>query len=130
MEKCFAVTLGENPVGKVLVSRRGLYYSFCCRCDLKGDDIYRLAVTCGGVQQNLGVLVPQDGGFALERKVPVKQIGEGDMTFTLMTKQSAVSERFVPISPEEPFAYISRLKESFLAVRKGQPGIVIQKTQE
>ena len=130
MEKSFAVTLGGKPVGKVLVNRQGLYMSFHCRCDLKGDEIYRLVVACGGSRQNLGVLIPGEGGFVLQRKVPAKQIGEGDMTFTLTTKQTPVSDVFVPIRPEEPFAYIHRLKESFLTIRDGQPGICIQKMQE
>ena len=32
---------------------------------------------------------------------------------------------FVPISPEEPFAYISRLKDAYFERRYGQAGVVI-----
>ena len=130
MEGAFSVTLRGKQVGKVLVKKQGLYYSFCCRCDLCEDAIYRLTVICGTVRENLGILVPEDGSFVLETRKPVKMIGEGDCRFTLCTKQERTSDTFVPISPEEPFAYISRLKQSFLVLREGQPGIRITEMQE
>ena len=97
---------------------------------LSDEKIYRLTVTCGKLQENLGILIPQNGIFVLDTKLAVKKIGEGEMSFTLKLKQEKFSEMFVPICPEEPFAYISRLKESFLMVRDGQPGICIAKKQE
>ena len=130
MERSFAVTLGGENTGKVLVYRQGLYYFFHCRCALREDNIYRLMVSCGTRRENLGVLIPQDGCFRLDTKLAVKHIGEGDMTFTLLTPKNSVHGTFVPISPEEPFAYISRLKNSFLVLRNGQPGIYIKNMQE
>ena len=117
-------------MGKVQVERQGLYYHFSCRCRLEGDIIYRLLVTCGSVRENLGILVPKDGSFVLHTKLPVKRIGEGELSFSLVPRKEDLSGNFVPIRPEEPFAYISRLKESFLIIRDGQPGILIEKLQE
>ena len=130
MERKFSVTVCGKHAGKVLVQRQGLYYRFTCRCNLAGDIIYRLMVTCGNVRENLGILVPKEESFVLDTKLPVKSIGEGDMSFTLIPKHEAYSGTFVPISPEEPFAYISRLKKSFLILRDGQPGIYINQMQE
>lgn len=130
MEKYFSVMLGEEQTGKVLVQRRGLYYHFSCRCRLPGDSIYRLKVRCGSNQDNLGVLIPQDGSFILDTKKPVKRIGEGDMSFTLISQKESIRGTFVPIRPEEPFAYISRLKRNFLIARNGQLGIYIEMMQE
>ena len=92
--------------------------------------MYRLVVTCGTNQENLGILVPGDGCFMLDTKLPIKRIGEGNLSFSLVPKQEAYGGTFVPICPEEPFAYISRLKHSFLVLRDGQPGICIEKMQE
>ena len=91
--------------------------------------MYRLMVDTGPVRENLGILVPKDGSFALDTKVPAKRIGEGNMIFSLISKQEEYKGTFVPIYPEEPFTYISRLKESFLVHRDGQPGINIEKNQ-
>ena len=130
MERYYSVSGNGTQEGKVLVKQQGLYYDFSCRCRLSGDVMYRLQVTCGSVHENLGILVPKDGCFVLHTKIPVKRLGTGDMFFTLLPKQESVSETFVPIHPEEPFAYISRLKRSFLQYKDGQPGISIQNMQE
>ncbi len=130
MERKYSIMIGQQHAGKVLVCRQGLYYRFSCRCSLSGDIIYRLMVTCGSVRENLGILVPKEGGFGLDTKIPVKRIGEGELSFLLVPKQEEHSGTFVPISPEEPFAYISRLKESFFLLQNGQPGICMTQKQE
>ena len=130
MEENYSVTVGGKHTGKVIVRRQGLYYHFSCRCSLSGEIMYRLMVTCGTVNVNLGILVPENGGFALDTKQPIKRIGEGELRFVLVPKQDIQPVIFVPISPEEPFAYISRLKRSFLAIRNEQMGLMIDEMQE
>lgn len=125
MEGSYEVCFGKDTVGKVQVLRQGLYYRFICRCRLTGDVICRLVVRCGEKQENLGIVVPMEDGFGLDKKIPVKQIGEGNMDFLLVPKHDQLMGKFVPICPEEPFAYITRLKESFLVRKDGQVGIVI-----
>ena len=130
MERKYAVTVCGNHTGTVTVQKQGLYYLFSCRCALRGDMIYRLMVTCGTVQEKLGILVPENGNFTLNTKIPVKRIGAGELSFQLIPNDETFSKSFIPIYPEEPFAYISRLKESFLTLRDGQPGINVEKVQE
>ena len=125
MERSYPVMVGGKQAGKALVERIGLYYHFSCRCRLSGDSIYRLLVTCGAVQTNLGILVPSDGSFVRETKIPVKHIGEGELSFSLSPTQDIHSGTFVPIYPEEPFAYLAQLKEAFLVRRNGQVGIIL-----
>lgn len=38
----------------------------------------------------------------------------------------ALAGRFIPIKPEEPFAYIERLKDAYLVRQDGQVGIIIK----
>lgn len=106
--------------------RQGLYYRFLCRCKLTGDVVCRLSVVCGEKRENLGVVTPVDGGFGLDTKVPVKRLGEGSPEFFLLPKHDCAAGKFVPIYPEEPFAYIEKLKDAFLAQKNGQAGIVIK----
>ena len=126
MEGNYGVYFGNRQVGKVQVLRQGLYYRFLCRCKLTGDIVCRLEVACGGNRENLGVVVPMDGGFGLDTKLPVKRLGEGNMEFRLIPKHEASAGKFVPIYPEEPFAYIERLKDSFLIRKNGQTGMIIK----
>lgn len=125
MEGDYGVYFGNQLAGKVQVLRQGLYYRFICRCQLTGDVICRLTVSCGTNRESLGVVIPMGGGFGLDTKLPVKKLGEGKMEFILVPKHEIRTGKFVPISPEEPFSYISRLKESFLERSGGQVGITI-----
>ena len=126
MEGNYGVYFGNKLAGKVQVCRQGLYYHFRCRCQLTGGVVCRLNAVCGDRQENLGVVVPMDGGFGLDTKLPVKRLGEGAMEFFLIPKHSAKSGTFVPIYPEEPFAYIARLKEAYLIKQNGQAGILLK----
>lgn len=125
MEGNYEVSFGKDKAGKVQVLREGLYYRFICRCKLTGDVVCRLAVRCGDKEENLGVVVPMGDGFGLDKKVPVKHLGEGKMEFFLGPKRDNIGGKFVPIYPEEPFAYIVRLKDAFLTRQNGQVGVLL-----
>ncbi len=125
MEENFSVSFGTQTVGRVQRLRQGLYYRFICRCQLSGDVVCRLYVRCEDREESLGVVVPMGDGFGLDTKVAVKRLGEGEMVFFLRPKHEPVTGKFVPISPEEPFAYISRLKDAYLERREGQLGAVL-----
>lgn len=126
MEENYGVYFGNQLAGKVQVLRQGLYYRFICRCKLTGDVVCRLGVSCGDKRENLGVVIPMDGGFGLDTKIPAKRLGEGKMEFYLIPKHDIPTGKFVPIYPEEPFAYIERLKDAYLAKKDGQVGAVIK----
>ena len=121
----YEIYFGKNKAGRVQVTREGLYYRFFCRCKLSGDVVCRLLVRCGDQQESLGVVVPVEDGFGLEKRLPVKHLGEGDMEFFLMPKIDRIGGKFVPIYPEEPFSYIARLMDAFLARQNGQVGAVL-----
>ena len=125
MEGNYEVLFGNKPCGKVQVHRQGLYYRFVCRCDLSGDILCRLRVSCGGRTEELGILVPMEGAFGLDKRIPVKRLGEGMPEFRLYTGHNAADGTFVPIMPEEPFAYIARVKDAYLVRRNGQVGILL-----
>lgn len=125
MEENYSVFFGTDSVGQVRVTRQGLYYRFLCRCRLAGEILCRLQVTCGDRQEDLGIVVPVEGGFGLDTKLPVKRLGLGAMAFRLLPKHEIPKEKFAPIYPEEPFSYISKLKQSYLVKRNGQLGILL-----
>ena len=125
MEETYQILMGGKEIGTAKVTRQGLYYCFDCRCDLSGEVICRLTVTCGEKIHNLGIPVPEGDTFALRTRLPVKQLGEGKLRFQAQPNHRSVEGQFVPISPEEPFAYLSRLQDAFLEFREGVPGVVI-----
>lgn len=124
MEGTYDILLGNEPVGKAVVERQGLYYRFDCRCKLSGTVIYRLSVESNGHHENLGVPVPVGEEFRLTTKLAVKKLGKGQFRFRVLPKHQKHESSFIPVYPEEPFAYLTRLQNAFLEVRDGQVGVV------
>ena len=122
MEGIYEIMLWDDPVGKVEVTREGLYYRFRCRCDLTEDTVCR--VMAG--KESLGILVPAVEGFELDTKLPVKRFGVGVPEFRLSPNKPVLEGKFIPIKPEEPFAYLERLQDAFLVRRGDEIGICIK----
>ena len=125
MDGTYEIMLGGESVGQAVVRRQGLYYRFSCRCDLSGEVIYRITVTCGGKSESLGIPVPKNGEFYLDTRLAASRMGEGEPKFAAVPRRPDLGGMFVPISPEEPFRYLHRLENAFLARKDGQLGIVI-----
>ena len=126
MEGTYPVLHGDQPVGKVQVTRRGLYYHFSCSLRLTEPCVYRLEFSCAETVENLGVPVPEGDCFVLSKRIPVSRLGEGKPVFRVVPKNESLQGRFVPISPEEPFAYLDRLKNAYLSRQSQRTGIVIK----
>lgn len=77
----FEIRQGERAVGWARVVKQGLYYHFSCRCRLTGEVMHRISVRCGDREEDLGVCVPMDGQFGLEKRVPCKRFPDGKMEF-------------------------------------------------
>ena len=123
MVQKYSIVSGDEVIGSVDVFRCGLYYHICGRCKLASDAPSRLIVTCDKQQVDLGILVPRDGWFCVETRVPVKRIGEGSFIFQVVSGHRA-TECFVQISPDEPFHYLTHLRKAYLARRGNELGIV------
>lgn len=126
LENNYVVWFGSNPVGRVQVFCQGLYYRILCRCELSGDVMCRLEVSSGENRQNLGIVVPMGSGFGLDTKLPIKRVGQGTLAFQLIAQNENEKRQFIPISPEEPFAYLSRVKSAYLVKRNGAAGIAVE----
>ena len=130
MDGQFEVLLGNRGVGKVEVIREGLYYRVVCRCILPIGGVYRLYALQNSGRENLGVVIPDGDGFLLDKKVPAKRLGNGPFQFVLSSGAPSLSGEFIPISPEEPFLYIDRLKNAFLESENGKIGIRMKRHPE
>jgi hypothetical protein len=125
MDGEYDIRMGTETVGKALVQRQGLYYQFRCQCKLSGDVMCRVMVSCNGHHENLGILVPMGDGFGLSTRLAVKRLGKGRLEFRVLPKHKKYEGTFVPVYPEEPFSYLTRLQNAFLEIRNGQMGVVL-----
>lgn len=121
----YDIFMGETVVGTATVEKQGLYYRLQCRCRLPKDGFCRITVTSDTHHENLGVLLPKGDGFYLNTKIAAKRMGQGKLEFRAISKLPPDKERFYPVYPEEPFAYLAKLKNAFLAQRNGQVGVII-----
>lgn len=118
----YAVNLGADKVGTAHVEKQGLYYWINCQCQLSGTVPCRIIVS-GESEIDLGICVPRDNGFGLETRIPIKNVGKGDLQFYVRPKHRQKDELFVPITPDEPFSYIKKLKNAYLSSKEGQVGL-------
>lgn len=126
LEGNWIVICRGKEIGRCTVAREGLYYRFSCRCRGNLDRICCLIVQCGETRENLGVLVPLEGGFGLDTRLPVKRFPLGKPEFAVTPKKEPAEEKFIPVLPEEPFAYLSRLQDAYLERRGEIVGIVLK----
>lgn len=126
MDGEYDILMGKEVVGTAIVDQQGLYYRFCCRCRISGSVMYRITVSCNGHHENLGVVIPMGTGFGLNTKLAVKKLGKGPFQFRAIPKHQKSEGKFIPVYPDEPFAYITRLQNAFLEIRNGQAGVVIR----
>ena len=85
---------------------------------MSSDVMHNLVVSCGDKQESLGVMIPFGQEFGLDTKIAMKRLGQGELAFKIMPKRGKVEE-YVPLSPEEPFGYIRRLREVYLVRQNG-----------
>ena len=116
MEGIFDVTRGGQVVGTVQIKREGLYCRVVCRCGMDDGKIHRLYAS----GEKIGVLIPDREGLILETRVAAKRLKEG-CVYTLDEK----TENFIPIRPGEPFEYLDKVRSAKLAVRHGEPGLIL-----
>lgn len=125
MDGEFDILMGKEVIGKATVEQQGLYYRFSCRCNISGAVMCRITVSCNGHHENLGVLIPMGNGFGLNTKLAVKKLGKGPFQFRALPKHQKSEGEFIPVYPDEPFAYLTRLQNAFLEIRNGQVGVII-----
>lgn len=125
MEGTYDILLGGTAIGQAQVTRQGLYLHFACRCRLTGTVIYQLTVGTGAQTAKLGIPVPEGGWFVLNTQLPKKQLAEGPLCIRAVPRHPEL-KGFIPVKPEEPFAYLTRLKDAYLAQRNGQTGILFK----
>ena len=125
MDGLYDIFHGSEKIGKAEVKREGLYYRFRCVCNLTGEVMYRITVSCGEDTENLGILMPSGDSFYLEKRLPVSHFDGNAPTFRAVPKHPQVTGAWMPIAPEKPFEYIDRLENAVAEQRNGEMGILI-----
>ena len=123
MEGFYPITLHETNIGQVQICHKGLYYQFLCRCRYDEDSICKLMIRHQGKTEKLGIMVPEKEEFILKKQIPIKNFGDEVPDFFVYSETDNRDDGiFVPISPEQPFEYLSCLENASLVHRDGGAG--------
>lgn len=113
----------ENDIaGHARVTKKGLYYEITCRDRVNTP--HRIELCSGDKRTDLGICVPIENEYGFCTQIPVKRAGDGPFQFRLVAVQK--QERYIPVEIEQPFPFVSRLKDAYLYRREGEVGIRIK----
>ena len=142
MAETYDITHEGAPVGTARMEKQGLYYVFSCRCRLPKEGLYRIHAINGAAREDLGICIPMDGVFGMDKKVPQKRIGEGTLTFELVPKDwqpqeivpepepiPQVEETVQPVQAEE-IGPPAAVEESFIPVSEDEPFDYLDKLED
>lgn len=120
----YQISNGNQIIGVAQVSKEGLYYKIACHCKLPMNAIHRIYVSNDTVERDLGICVPQGGEFVLERKIPIKHIGQDKLKFYTGKKKEKEEVYKVPVCRDEPFEAMKIIRRGRFAIHDGKPYIV------
>lgn len=146
----FDITYEGMPVGTAQAEKQGLYYKFSCRCKMPDDGIYRIHILSNHQREDLGICVPMDDCFGMDKAVPAKRLEGDDLRFELIpkdwkpqelvpmpqeesdavpetqTQPPEAEEQFVPVREEEPFEFLDQLEDAVLEIQSDEVGILLR----
>lgn len=117
----YSINFNNEPVGKAQVKQEGLYYIIRCQCVVPDKDIYRIVVSDGENDVDLGICVPDGGRFVLTTRVAMKKLSGKHLKFML----SANHTSSFPVENGETFDGLDKLEAARLQRRNGQLYVVI-----
>ena len=113
--KTYSVYQDSVPFGTAEIIREGLYYRIQIRC----PNAVRVTVAGANGMRDLGICVPLEEKFVIQTRVPIKQLGEGEMYFCVHSEKNA----FVPVETDKPFEHLDMIRDSALSFQNGQIGV-------
>ena len=124
MDGTWNVNFEGRIVGTCRIWREGLYARFSCRCNRVAEDICRLFLCCGEVTVDLGILVPVENGFGLDRRLPLRSLpDESYPEFCIRLPERPLVGKFIPVKEGEAFCALSRLADARFGKKDAAVGV-------
>lgn len=120
----YNIMLNECVVGIAEIETEGLYLTIKAQCSPPDMQIYKLILMCGSKRTDLGICVPEDDFFSINKRIQRKLIGEGTLRFFLEIREDQRSTQFVQINSEGPFDYLDCLPSARFEKRGEACGVV------
>ena len=122
MQERYIVKLNGEEIGYAVLRKVGMYYNLHFRVKHGRYGAYRLICKTKEKCTDLGACVPYSEGYGMDRCIPAKLIGFGELMFELVEKV----ETFLPICDNSPFLMLDRLLDAHFTNKNGVKGIVFK----
>jgi hypothetical protein len=113
----YSVAMNGQDIGTVSMVRKGLYVEIECACSYPQREFQRLYMVFDDKKLDLGILIPKGEEYVIRKKIPVKYLGNGSVSFRIEPAAGCKNE-LVELFPDKPFPYVHRVTEGIFA-RKG-----------
>ena len=113
----------QRPVGKVELTREGLYYRIRCCCEPTKEILRLICKGCHG-DVLVGVCGPAGWGFGIERRMPVKSFDSDPQEFYLQGQKERQRD-FFELTHQLPDVLQDKLERCRFMVRDGVPGLYL-----
>ncbi len=123
MERSYEIMSGGRSWGTVIVEKTGLYYCINGYFRPDHDSMYRMFLSSGAGEIDLGTCLKTANGYHVHTRIPTKNV-QPPISF-LVRSHDGESGRFYAVIPGEAFPYIENLPLSRLTTEKGQIGITV-----
>lgn len=120
LEGTYPVYYHEQIVGTANLTKEGMHWCIYCHCQYPLNGRLAIKIQKESECVDLGLCVPYENGFGLQKRVSVKILGQGSLRF-LLEKQE--KRKFIPISV--PFAHIAKIPKGNLRTENGKYGVYI-----
>lgn len=126
----YSIMRHGKPVGYATVEKEGLYYKLKCFCQPEQKRYYRIKVSDSCTEIDLGICVPNEAGFTLTARVPVRQLNKEQLKFVLVDHDSVDASEIFPIINDSPFPCLDKLVSARFQRRNGKATVVIDPVQD
>jgi len=126
MDKNEPVYYLNRRVGTAYVCNNGLYVQIKCICSFQEQRIYKVFAECDNHQIPLGIPIPQNGRYILEKRIPAKHISGNNIRFYALCKDGVSTEDCYGVSEDIAFDQLADINEgAYLRKDGGVMKIVI-----
>ena len=117
----YDIFLENKKVGTAFVEKEGLYYCFNCKCSLPPNNIFKINISDGNNITKLGICIPNDDKFILNKRVPIKYLSGDSYIFSV----ESVYKDTILLVNSACFDYLDKLETARLKIINKQAFIVI-----
>ena len=124
----FDIFMDNKIVGTAKAERKGLYYHFTCTCKPPDNGIYRVWVSDGSAEIDLGICVPEGAFYTLRKQLPAKLLRDAEFKFTLLPKDRKLT--YAPKEKNLSFQDLELLQYAKLSDESEEQTIIIEQAPD